>query len=166
MTTQRDARKVFSAMPLLIPSPKQITPSTLTAVWLASLVSTVLLPLGVVFFLDLFVNIEAIKPDFGPYVLVVGTLLAAVSLALARRFRAARDETRASRAAASGSDDAALRAYAKRLFIGLGIAETPCYAAIFYYLMTADVAWTLALCAAAIFLVMLYKPAWPVPGRG
>ena len=144
VTTQHDTRKVFSAMPLLIPSPKQLTPSALTAVWLASLVSTVLLPLGVVFFLDLFVDVHGFQPELGPYVFAIGGALAIGSYVLAQRFRAEYAEKLSLSAA---NDEGALRAYAKKLFIGLGIAETPCYAAIFYYLMTSDVTWTLALCA-------------------
>jgi len=145
-------------MPLLIPSPKLITPSTLTAVWLASLVSTVLLPLGVVFFVDLFVDVRGFDPGLGPYVLALGGGLAIVAFVLAQRFRAAREHMRP---VSTADDDEALRAYAKKLFIGLGIAEAPCYAAIFYYLMTNDIAWTLALCAASIFLIARYKPTWP-----
>lgn len=146
-------------MPLIYPSRHQkLTPAAFTAVWLASLVSTVLLPLGVVFFLDIFVEVRGFQPGLGPYVFAVGGALAIVSYVLAQRFRA---EYREQRARPAATDEPALRAYAKKLFIGLGIAESPCYAAIFYYVLTRDVAWTLALCAAAVFLVMLYKPAWP-----
>ncbi len=142
-------------MPLLIPSPKQITPSALSAVWMASLVSIVLLPLGALFLLDLFVEVRGFRPEFGPYVLAIGGALAVGSYLMAQRFRVEYAEKRSLPAA---DDEPALRAYAKKLFIGLGIAETPCYAAIFYYLATTDVIWTLALCAASIFLITRYKP--------
>ncbi|OGI41969.1 MAG: hypothetical protein A2150_07600 [Candidatus Muproteobacteria bacterium RBG_16_64_11] len=137
---------------------RKLTPAAFTAVWLASLVSTVLLPLGVVFFLDVLVEVRGFQPGLGPYVFAVGGALAIVSYVLAQRFRA---EYREQRGLPALDDEPALRAYARKLFIGLGIAETPCYAAIFYYVLTRDVAWTLVLCAAAIVLVMLYKPAWP-----
>jgi len=145
-------------MPLLIPSPKQITPSALSAVWMASLVSTVLLPLGVLFLLDVFVEVRSFQPEFGPYALAIGGALVIGSYLLAQRFRAEYIDNHTPPAA---NDEEALRAYAKKFFFGLGIAETPCYAAIFYYLMTTDVSWTLALCAASIFLITRYKPSWP-----
>jgi hypothetical protein len=145
-------------MPLLIPSPKQLTPATLSAVWMASLVSTVLLPLGVLFLLDLFVEVRGFQPEYGPYALAIGGALAIGSYVLAQRFRAEYAEKRSLFAA---NDEEALRTYAKKFFIGLGIAEAPCYAAIFYYLMTTDVTWTLALCAASVFLITRYKPNWP-----
>lgn len=148
-------------MPLLIPSPKQLTPSALKAVWMASLVSTVLLPLGVLFLLDVFVEVRGFQPEFGPYALAIGGALAIGSYVLAQRFRA---EYAEQHSLPASNDEEALRAYSKKLFIGLGIAETPCYAAIFYYLMTTDVTWTLALCAASIFLITRYKPNWP-PAR-
>lgn len=143
-------------MPLLIPSPKQLTPSALKAVWMASLVSTVLLPLGVLFLLDLFVEARGFHAELGPYVLAIGGALAVGSYLLAQRFRAEYAEKPPPPAA---EDEPALRAYARKLFIGLGIAETPCYAAIFYYLATTDIVWTLALCATSIFLITRYKPS-------
>src|SRR3990167_7534215 len=109
-------------MPLLIPSPKQITPAALSAVWMASLVSTVLLPLGVLFLLDLFVEARGFQPEYGPYALAIGGALAIGSYVLAQRFRAEYAEKRSLFAA---NDEEALRAYAKKFFIGLGIAEAP-----------------------------------------